>query len=248
MKTQLHVGSRISLKPTEACLFINDQLPAQNKYRPKVFDPAKYHFNPLAGIDERKAQELADIVYMIYPQGESTLTVRKGKWELAPALLKAKSLADVTGGEEVTGVLGDLLFNPLVRDCLCGSRQFIFEQDRVIFARLNRAEIGDRAALTIGLFLIASYKGQIVLPDAAFYLRDAHVNLIRENRLIAGVGRLSELRNQEDLRSALLTIKEIEARGAVYPDAVELATIAGLRDDLDHKNNDYRKFIDAAMA
>ena len=92
---------------------------------------AIHSFNPLKEIDKRKAQELAELVYTIYPEGQQTLTVRKGKWELAPALLAAKSLDQVQGSEEVNGVMGDLLFNPLVRNCLCGKKQFVFDERRV---------------------------------------------------------------------------------------------------------------------
>jgi hypothetical protein len=45
----------------------------------------------------------------------------------------------------------------------------------------------------IGLLLIAQFKGQLVIPSFGFYGRDAHVNLIEEDRLIAGVNTLGEL-------------------------------------------------------
>jgi hypothetical protein len=219
---QLHVGfSREVKPPAGGSLLIHDDAAGLEKFRPKVFDPTKHAFNPLRGIDERKAQELADVVYTIYPQGENTLTVRKGKWELAPALLKAKRLDHVRGGEEVTGVMDDLLFNPVVRKCLCGGKQFEFDSDRLIVARLNRAEIGDRAALTIGLFLIAAYPQQLVIPDFGFYGRDAHVSLIRENRLIAGVNTLQELGPR--LRQNVLLMEDKAAAGTTYEDAEMLA-------------------------
>jgi hypothetical protein len=39
----------------------------------------------------------------------------------------------------------------------------------------------------LGLFLMAYFKGQIIVEDFGFYGRDAHIGLIRENRLITGV-------------------------------------------------------------
>jgi hypothetical protein len=218
----LNVGFDREVKPPAGgSLFIHDDATGLGKFRPKVFDPRKHSFNPLQGVDERKAQELAELIYTIYPQGENTLTVRKGKWELAPALLKAKTLDKVRGGEEVTGIIEDLLFNPLVRKCLCGGKQFEFEDDRLIITRLDRAEIGDRAALIIGLFLIASYPGQLVIPDFGFYGRDVHAGLIRENRLIAGINTLEEL--PAKLRQGVLLIKEKVAAGTTFEDAEVLA-------------------------
>ena len=41
--------------------------------------------------------------------------------------------------------------------------------------------------------LIAQFKGQLVIPSFGLYGRDAHVNLIEEDRLIAGVNTLGEL-------------------------------------------------------
>jgi hypothetical protein len=199
----------------------------------------------LAGIDERRAQDLAELIYTIYPEGGTTLRVREGKWKLAPALLSAKTLDQVKGGEEVAGVMADLLFNPAVKKCLCGRKQFEFD-DRLIFARLNRAEIGDRAALIIGLFLIASYPGQLVIPDFGFYGREAHVSLIRENRLIAGVNTLEELSPR--LRQSVLLIKDKVAAGTTYEDAVTLARYARLRPDPSRTDNPFNAFVDGAMA
>jgi hypothetical protein len=54
-------------------------------------------------------------------------------------------------------------------------------------ARINRAELGDFDALVLGLLLMGHFKGQLVVPDLGFYGRDAHVSLVREERLIGGV-------------------------------------------------------------
>lgn len=72
---------------------------------------------------------------------------------------------------------------------------------------------------------MAHFKGQVCLPDAGFYLRDCHVSLIREGRLIAGVNTLMELPPQ--LRQNVLLIKEKELSGATMQDAEILAEYAG---------------------
>jgi len=57
-------------------LFIDDEIPDIPDWkRPKIFDPFKHGYNPLKDIDYRKAREIADVLYTIYPQGENTLTV-----------------------------------------------------------------------------------------------------------------------------------------------------------------------------
>lgn len=230
--------------PRGGCLFISDEdLP--DKLRAKIFDPAKHSFNPLKLIDRRKAQELAELIYTIYPEGSTTLTVRKGKWELAPALLAVKSLDAVHGSEEVEGVMGDLLFNPVVRGALCGKTEFKFDEKRLIIAKLSRREIGDRAALIIGLFLMARFQGQIVVPDFGFYGREAHISLIREKRLIAGVNTLEEL--PPKLRQAVLLIKEKHGSGATAEDAETLAKYAGLRPDFAREDNEHSRFVRDAM-
>lgn len=93
---------------------------------------------------------------------------------------------------------------------------------------------------------MAYHKGQLIVPDLGFYGRDAHVSLIRENRLIAGVRFLDEL--PEKLRRRLLTIEDKVIRGALYDDAVVLAKAAGLRPDPLREDNAFNKFLDAAMA
>jgi hypothetical protein len=88
------------------------------------------------------------------------------------------------------------------------------------------AELGEFDALVLGLFLMAHFKGQIVVPDFGFYGRDAHVSLIREGRLIAGVNSLSEL--PAKLRQAVLLIEDKVASGATLEDAEMLAEYARL--------------------
>jgi hypothetical protein len=74
-----------------------------------------------------------------------------------------------------------------------GNSRNLLHQDSKICARLNRAELGDFDCLILGLFLMAQFKGQMIVEDFGFYGRDAHLGLIRENRLIAGLNFLDDL-------------------------------------------------------
>jgi hypothetical protein len=58
---QLLVGTKIKVRPPSGgCLFIGDQVSEiPHKFRPKIFDPLKHRFNPLTGMAERWAQDLA---------------------------------------------------------------------------------------------------------------------------------------------------------------------------------------------
>jgi hypothetical protein len=146
-------------------------------------------------------------------------------------------------------MVGDLLASPVLRRVLCEIEPvFSFNPRSRIQARINRAELGEFDSLVLGLFLIGQYKGQVVVPALGFYGRDVHTSLIRENRLIAGVNYLDELkRKAPELREAVLLMKEKAAKGATFKDAVELAEIAGLRPDFMREDNDYNRFIQGAM-
>lgn len=213
--------------PKGGYLFIHDNVPDVGNTR--IFDPAKHSFNPLENMDYKKARTLSDVLYTVYPQGENTLTVRNGRRSLLRALMKADRLDNVKpdkGDEEVRGMVDDLLASPLLRQVLCRPTNFSFNPNSKILARLNRAELGDFDALVLGLFLIEEYKGQIVIEDGGFYLRDAHVSLLRQQRLIAGVHSLGEL--PERLRREMLLVPDKIVRGALLEDAETAARYAGL--------------------
>ena len=147
-------------------LFIDDEIPDIPDWkRPKIFDPLKHGFNPLNGIDYRKAREIADVLYTVYPQGENTLTVRNGKRALLKALLHSKTLDKIKGDEEVSGMIGDILASPVLRGVFCEGRRFTFNPKSANLARINRAELGRFDSLILGLLLIAQFKGQLVLPS-----------------------------------------------------------------------------------
>jgi hypothetical protein len=57
-----------------------------------------------------------------------------------------------------------LLVSPILKRVLCNPTNFSFNPRSAILARLNRAELGDFDALVLGLFLMAHFKGQVVVP------------------------------------------------------------------------------------
>jgi hypothetical protein len=142
----------------------------------ELFDPKKHSFNPLAGIDYKKARQIADVLYTISPQGENTLTVRNGKRALLKALLAAKSFDKLKGDEEVQGMIDDILVSPVLRRVLCQPTNFSFGSD-IILAKLNRAELGDFDMLVLGLSRLTGRRCKAAedllrtLWDAFDYLR-----------------------------------------------------------------------------
>lgn len=225
---QLYVGFSKSIDlPSGGYLIIDDEV--RDIPRSRVFDPLQHSFNPIKAINEDKAEDLVELLYALSPGGDTTLTVRNGKIELAEALVKADRFDKVKGGDEVSLVMSSLLFSPTRRNVLCRPTNlkptnFSFNVNSVIQARINRAELGDKTALIIGAFLMAHYKGQIVLPDGGFYLRDCHARLVREERLIVGLNFLGEL--SPALRKTVLLIEKKIPSGATVEDAEELAKYA----------------------
>jgi hypothetical protein len=108
------------------------------------------------------------------------------------ALMRAKPLDKVSGDEEVNALI-DLTVTPVLKRVLCNPTNISFNPNSVIMARLNRAELGDFDGLVLGLFLMAHFKGQIIVEDFGFYEGDAHISQILDNRLIAGVNFMHEL-------------------------------------------------------
>lgn len=231
--------------PASNFLLIADEVP--NNPRARVFDPLKSHFNPVKDLKYKEARDLATVLYTTTPQGENTLTVRNGKRALLHALLKARRFDYIQGhgehAQEVDAMISDILTSPTLRRILTTTTPpFSFNKNAIIYARINRAELGDFDALVLGLLIMSFYKGQLVIPDMDFYGRDIHTSLIRQNRLIAGISSLSRLPLL--LRDELLSVKDKTASGALYDDAVLLAKYAGLAPH----TNGFIEFVDAAMS
>ncbi len=90
---KLYVGfaKEISLPEDGGYLLIDDEV--QELPYSRVFNPLKHSLNPLKDITYRRAREIADIIYTVYPQGENTLTVRNGKRELPATYFMKNAIA-----------------------------------------------------------------------------------------------------------------------------------------------------------
>ena len=97
--------------------------------RSRVFDPMKHSFNPLKGIEYKRARELAELFYTISPQGDNTLTVRNGKRAMLRALMKADRLDHVKGDEEVSALIDDLLVSPVLRRVALQSDELLVQSE-----------------------------------------------------------------------------------------------------------------------
>ena len=249
---RLEIGlSKKVFFPEGGYFFIDDEVP--DIPRARIFDPNEDCFNPLARRDYRKCCSLVENFDALFSRGEDTLTKDTGLDFISDALEgEAKSLEDLvptpdktssTGHIWAYGKLRRILRSPVLKRVLCSSgRQFSFNPRSVILARINRAELGEFDALALGLFLISSFKGQVVIPDFGFYGRDIHTSLVRENRLVAGVNFLDEL--PDKLRQSVLLMNDKMPSGATYDDAQTLARYARLLPG----TNEYNDFVHAAMA
>lgn len=242
MTNKLYIGFSKQIGIPATGLFINDEIPKIENA--KIFDIEKHSFNPLRSITYQHARELSDVLYTIYPQADTTLTVRNGRRALLPLLLHGERLDKIdTDNQEVKDMLADLLISPTLNRILCNQgQQFSFKTNALTLAKLNRAQLGDFDALILGLFLISQFKGQLIIPDFGFYGRGPHVNLIRQRRLIAGLYTLEEL--PENLRQHALLIEDKTGSGTTYDDAVTLARYAKLVPN----TNQYNEFIQDTMA
>lgn len=235
MMNKLLVGvNREHELPGGGYFFIDDEVPEVR--RGKLFDPERHSFNPLEGMTYRRACYLVDALMALFPGGGSTLTKEGVPNVLLEAFLSKGARLDGLLEERSADpsyvsakrMLERVMRSPVLRRVLCGEgERFSFSKDAKILARINRAELGEFDALALGLFLIGQTKGQVIVPEFGFYGRDLHVSLIREERLIAGVNFLSELRRQELLKDAVLLIKDKVGEGCLFEDAETLARYAG---------------------
>ncbi|MEK7992878.1 MAG: hypothetical protein AAB403_03640 [Planctomycetota bacterium] len=244
----------LSCKLSGNVLFIDDgslidQLTIPARKKPKYFDIARHHINPLDGMDYKRAREFVSVMDAVYPEGESTLTKKNSNFILLNALLGNVSYLDDLlepdkkdpARQDAYQKIETLLLSPVLRSVLCKPID-AFSLRGIVIARLDRAVLGDFDAFVLGSLLISMFKGQVVVPDFGFYGREHHVALIRQERLIAGVTTLSEV--PEKLRQALLTIPKKTGSRTTYDDAEVLAKYLCVHA---RGANGYDEFIKDAM-
>lgn len=86
--------------------------------------------------------------------------------------------ADV-GPLEALATVDDILISPVLRRVLCNPTNFSFKPTSKILARIDRTELGEHDSLVLALLLMSHFKGQFVLPDGGFFLRDVHTKARR---------------------------------------------------------------------
>jgi hypothetical protein len=211
------------------------------------FDVGKHRFNPLHGMDYRRAREFVAVLDAIFPEGGSTLTKKNANFVLLEALLDEPTYLHKLlrpdkkdpAKQDAYQKIETLLMSPVLRAVLCKATNFSL--NGIVLARLDRAVLGDFDALVLASLLISQFKGQVIVPDFGFYGREHHVALIRQERLIAGLTTLSEVSPR--LQQALLTIPNKSASGATYEDAATLANY----ERLEPRTNKHGDFIQEAM-
>ncbi len=213
-----------------------------------VFDVAKHAFNPLRAMDYRKAREFIDVLDGTFPEGENTLTRKNSNFVLLNALLSGQRRLDTLthpcAGASKEGFLDasqkiqTLLLSPVLKRVLTGPTNFSFKG--TIFARLNRAELGDFDCFILANLLVSQYQGTVVIPDFGFYACPFHVSLIRQQRLVAGINSFSDI---PTLKHHLMLIDTKIGSHCTPDDAEILALYAGIPRD----TNAYSDFIQARI-
>jgi hypothetical protein len=218
-------------KATPPFFYLGENIEPFLSHRVKVFDPERDHFNPLTNIAPERALELAEILYAADPGGDTTLTVRNGKQALAEMLVNITRLDKLTGDDkdpaeaEALRTVRGVLFFPRLKKILCTGPQFDFSGS--VVAKIDRAKLGPKQALTLALLLMAQAKGQLLVPEGGLYLRPLHLSLMSENRLAVGLRTFSQITDPQ-LRQELELVADKSGAFCTYEDAVVLAKYAGL--------------------
>ena len=209
-------------------------------------DLAEHSFNPLKGMDYRKARAFIDVLDASFPEGAATLTRRGSNFVLLKALLAKprrldRLLTDSKDPHERDAFqkIQTLLLSPVLERVLNRPTNLSFKG--TLIARLDRAAIGDFDAFVLGNLLMAEFRGAVTVPDFGFYASPSHLTLVRQGRLTAGVNFLDEL--PEKLRQAFLANAHIEGSGTTHTDAELLAIYEGYVPGTNAHNDFVRELI-----
>jgi hypothetical protein len=235
----------------ESFLFIDDgplidaiTLPKRRKIT--RLDFSQHSFNPLKGMDYQKARQFITVLDAVFPEGANTLTKKNSNFILLNALLKKPTTLDALLSQSKDPAQQDayqkiqtLLLSPILKKVLCGPNNFTFKG--ILIARLDRAQMGDFDCFVLGNLLIANYPGTVVVPDFGFYASPNHIQLMRQQRLIAGLSTLDEV--PRPIAQQLLLMRPLLGRRSTFDDAETLAAYAGIPKHI----NAYADFIEEAM-
>jgi len=138
------------------------------------FDPHKHHFNPLEGMDYKKARDFADLVYGVSPQGANTLTVRNGKRALVKLLLEQPTGLDALptpktpAEEEAVGMIQDLLVSPISKVFCAAIPTSSFPPTESLSPALTAPSWVTLTHSCSAIFLSDSFKDRSFCPMVAF--------------------------------------------------------------------------------
>jgi hypothetical protein len=246
MKNKLYVGLKRTLAPPKKGLFIHHKVP--DIRLAETFEPQRDCFNPLRDMDYKKACMLVGVFEALFPAGQNTLT-KEGVPDilLEELMQEPKKLSDMFPNKSkdpsyvsAQRMVSRIVRSPLLKRALCSRSNFSFKSD-IVLAHIDPKAITDFDARALGLFLMAHFEGQIVVPDFNKYAADLHIRLLDEERLIAGVNTLDEL--PPKLRQRMLLVKDKVLSGTTYDDAVVLAKYAGLITG----TNEFNDFVRSAI-
>lgn len=205
-----------------------DRIVLPKRRKVTVLDLSKHRLNPLKDIDYRRAREFVQVLNATFPEGESTLTRRNSNYQLLCALLeKPKLLSDLISDTKDTRdayqQIQTLLMSPVLEPVL--NRPTNLSLKGTIFARLNRAELGDFDCFVLGNLLVSNYPGTVIIPDFGFYACGFHTRLMRQERLVAGINSFAEV---PKLRNHLMLMERKIGSHCTPEDAHTLAIYAGI--------------------
>ena len=113
------------------------------------YDPLKHPFNPMLGMNYRKARDFVSLLNAVFPEGENTLTRKNSNHILLKALIeKPDGLKDLIRASKEPAELDaaqkieSLLLSPVLRKALSKS-SFNPGKTDVVLARLDRKKLGD---------------------------------------------------------------------------------------------------------
>lgn len=125
-----------------------------------IFDPLVHAFNPLKGMNYRRARDFIAVLDAVFPEGESTLTRKNSNFVLLEALLNKPKRLDTLIPAKSDSAYVDarqkiqtLLFSPTLKNVLTRPTNISFKG--IMLAKLNRAELGDFDCFVLANLLIS---------------------------------------------------------------------------------------------